>query len=496
MDRQDGCEWRGIDSAYRKVKKASQLYDGKNFELSLEEIEAALEISPVDAFWHFSKALILDSLYRYDEAIEEYQLVLELDPNDLETLNSLGTDFTRTGQYDLALKAFEQAQEIDPQDEKSFCNRIILYGEMENLDSAEQMFYLAQQINPDCSLCFYNLGVILFAKKEYQKAIYCWLRTAEIDPECPKINYYLANAYWLNGDKIKAQEYFLKELQLDSGNIGAIFNLGLVLLALGKIESAEDKFNRILELMPSFTPALFYLGEIALHDKDYNKAEDLYKQALKQDNNMQATQYRLACCSLVKGLKTEARIYLKSELRSSDLSDTFVLTSMGSMFLVCDDLGLATHCLLRAIDSDSSNADAYYHLGLIGVKKEEFKDAIEFLKHALNIRPGTTLFLQVLAVVYSMAGRLKEAEEIVKKLIQSESTPQLKKFKRKIWLAQGKNEFAQRFLLSKIEQKALNHVSSIIYEVCWYPGDDWPGYREANFNIMNLFYVRKAEWRG
>lgn len=495
MDRQDDYKWESsMELAQREAEKASEFFDDGKLELALEATEKAISINPANSCWHFDRALTLDSLGRYDQAIKEYQLVLDSNPEDLEILNCLGINLMRTGQYNLALEVFEEIQKIDSQYEKSFCNRIILYGEIGNFEMAEQMFYLAQQIKPDCALCFYNMGTILFSRKEYQKTIRCWLRTAEIEPTHPGINHYLAQAYCCDGSVVKTREYFLKENRLNPGNTEAIFDFGLLELELGNTEAAKIKFSWINEIWPEFTPALFYLGELAFNNKDYDQAEILYKKALDQDPNMEGVRYRLACCKFIKGLKTEARAYLLDELKFNN-GDGQIMVSIGSISLNCNDFELATHCLLRAVDFDFNNAEAYYYLALVATKKGEFEDALDLLSHSLDLRPGRTLFLQTKAFVYSMAGKLKEAEELVGKLIETESTPWLVRFRKKIHSARSENREKQRSILSKTEQGALSRVSSIIYEVSWCPCDGRTNQKKAEPNSIPLM-VRKANWRG
>ncbi len=451
-----------------KAQRAFELYENGKMTQALSELETALEINPSNSSWHFNKGLTLDAINRFDDAINEYEISLQLSPNDLEILNSLAVDYTRTGQYDLAIATFEQIQQLDTKFEPCYCNRIITYTEMGQHDLAEQMFYLAQQINPDCALCYYNIGNSLFARGRYAEAIRCWLRTAELEPTHPEINYRIAQAYWSESDgdesRLRAREHFLAELRTNPGDIDVIFDFGLFLLEVGDIESAKEKFNRILEITPDSAAALFYLGEIAFDSADYEQAAELFNQALKKDNTLKGPRYRLAQCALVEWPKEKgksskqqvkkdgAKDYLLAELRVSSV-DADVLVSMGSMFLAIGDLDYATHCLLRAVDIDSANADGYYYLGLVSAIKGAFEDAVEFFAHALDIRPEDVSALRDSAAIYLAMGRLADAAERIKKARSLavddsfaeftlepseglEDRSQLKAIESRVWLAQ------------------------------------------------------------
>jgi tetratricopeptide (TPR) repeat protein len=432
----DEVEFSPYDKAERKARDAFELYEDGKMTQALEELETALEINPSNSSWHFNKALTLDAISRFDDAIKEYETALHLSPDDMEILNSLAVDYTRTGQYDLAIDTFEHIQELDPKFEPCYCNRIITYTEMGLHDLAEQMFYLAQQIEPDCALCYYNIGNSLFARGQYKKAVHCWMKTAELEPSHPQINYRIAQAYWFDGDTVHSREHFLTELRANPGDIEVILDFGLLLLAAGDIESAKEKFNRILELKPGHAPALFYLGEIAFNNKDYKQAIGLCKEALRKDGSLPGPRYRLAQCALVQGEPAEARDYLVSELRVAG-EDANVLISMGSMFLTAGDPDYATHCLLRAVDVGSANADAYYYLGVASAVKGAFTDAADFFAHALDIKSEHVLALRDSAFVYLAMGKLDEAASRIEKARSlAGDDPQLRALKWRIRLAQ------------------------------------------------------------
>jgi len=326
-------------------------------------------------------------------------------------------------------------------------------------DLAEQMFYLAQQIKPYCGLCYYNIGNSLFARGQYKKAIRCWLRTAELEPSHPQINYRIAQAYWSDGQTKLCREYFLTELRINPGDIDVVFDFGMFLLETEDIESAKEKFNRILELEPDFAAALFYLGEIAFNNRDYQRATELFNQALQKDNTLAGPCCRLAQYALIKDQKTKARAYLVSELETCP-EDVEILVSMGSMFLRIGELDYAMNCLLRAVDVDCANADAYYYLGAARAIKGAFGDAAEFFAHTLDINSEHILALRDSAIVYLAMGRLADAAKNAEKARSlAGDDAQLKALGRRIHLAQIRQRitnFLSRFKVRPIFKK-LSH---------------------------------------
>ncbi len=437
----DSMEFSPYDTAERKARRAQELYEDGHMLQALDELETALEINPANGSWHFDKALTLDAVSRFEDAIKEYELALEFTPNDPEILNSLAVDYTRTGQYDLAIDAFERIESIEPSFEPCYCNRIITYTEMGKHDSAEQMFYMAQQIDPDCALCYYNIGNSLFARGEYKRAMHCWQRTAELESTHPQINYRIAQAYWAEGHMKSAREYFLKELRQNPGDTDVILDFGLFLLEAGEIESAKEKFHRILEFDPDSAFATFYLGEIAFYGGDVNEAVRFYCEALEKgakSGGITGPSYRLAQCSLLRGRQREAKSYLLSEMKLGP-EDPLALVSMGSMFLVMEEIEHATHCLLRAVDMDWASGEGYYYLGVASAMRGDLDDAAEFFSHAVQVNAGHVDALRDSASLYLTMGRWTEASERIGRALALRPNREMRKLALKIRRAQRRN---------------------------------------------------------
>ncbi len=440
----DDMTFGPYENAEHNAQAAFELYEEGKIPQALTHLQQALDINPSSSALHFNKALALDTTNRFDEAITEYESALELKPLDCEILNSLAVDYTRTGQYDLAISTFEYIQQINPDYEAGYCNRIITYTEMGLHDLAEEMFYLAQQIDPDCALCYYNIGNCLFIQGQYKKAINCWQKTMELASDHPQINYRIAQAYWADGNIEFAHEYFLSELRANPGDVNVILDFGLFLLETGQIESAKEKFNRILELTPDSAAALFYLGEIAFNENNFEKATELFNQSLQKNYSFVGPRYRLAQCALMENKEDQCQAYLISELKL-DPTEPQALISMGSMFLKISEIDYAVHCLLKAIELDYANADAYYFLGLAHADNSNFTEAAEFFNHTLDINSEHICALKNLALVYFAMGKLEDADE---KLCQAKkltpADPGLKTLAKKIWLAKKSQSATRR----------------------------------------------------
>jgi len=440
------------DEAEEKAHMAYEMYETGRLNLALDQLGEAIEINPTNSAWYFDKGLTLDTLERFEEAMEAFEQALLLKGDDPEILNCLAVDYTRIGQYDLAISTFEYIQQLDPTFEPCYCNRIITYAEMDQHDKAEHMFYLAQQINPDCAICFYNIGNSLFSRGQFERAIWCWHKTSELEPAHPQINYRLAQAYWAAGDRGLAKEYFLAEIRTCPGDVGVILDFGMFLLQRGDIDAAKEKFNRILELDPDFAAARFYLAEIALHRHDKIEARRLYNEALKRKSSLAGARYRLAQLAVAEGNPDLACQHLREEL-DLDPEDPEVLLSMGSMFLQLDQLDHASNCLLKVVDHDRTNAEAFNRLGIALAKRGEYEGALQFLTHAVKLAGHDADLLADIAFIYYKTGRLTAAAEaIATACTLSGQDPDIVRLARRIKFTSATRDFTFNFRSNRLIQ--------------------------------------------
>ena len=101
--------------------------------------------------------------------------------------------------------------------------------------------------------------------------------------------------------------------------------------------------------------------------------------------------------------------------------------------MTLDYFDLAEHCLLKAVDIDSTNSEAYYYLGLVSATKGLFEDSVEFFSHTLDINPEHLAALRDSSVIYLAMGKLTKASQRINKALQLDSKdPYLKVVSRRI----------------------------------------------------------------
>lgn len=127
--------------------RATLYYYRGNYELSLNEIDKAVEIDETAEYLNL-KGLILAELGRYDDSKKYYLRALKLEPNLSELHNNLG----------------------------------LLYLKMRKLDEAVMSFEESLKKNINNALAYVNLGKALIEQEKFDEAINAYKHALEIDP--------------------------------------------------------------------------------------------------------------------------------------------------------------------------------------------------------------------------------------------------------------------------------------------------------------------------
>ena len=80
---------------------------------------------------------------------------------------------------------------------------------------------------------------------------------------------------------------------------------------------------------------------------------------------------------------------------------------------MCSDLDHAMHCLLRAVDTDATNPETFYTLGVASAMREAYEDAREFFSHAVELKHDHFDALRDSGLVLGKQGKYEEAIKLM-----------------------------------------------------------------------------------
>ncbi|MDD2308156.1 MAG: tetratricopeptide repeat protein [Desulfuromonadaceae bacterium] len=248
---------------------------------SLEAMQKAATLLPMDAEAHFNLGITLNDLGRLNEAELSYRRALEIKPDYVEAQSNLGNIFKTLGRLNEAEACYRRALELKPDCALPHSNLGVILRDLGRLNEAESSFRRALEINPDYAEAHYNLGNTLMDLDRMNEAEACFRRAVEIKPDYAEAHYNLGKAFNALGHQNEAEASYLRALEIKPGYVEAHYNLGITLMDLGRQREAEACYLRALEIKPDYVEAHTNLGITLMGLGRMREAEACYRRAVE-----------------------------------------------------------------------------------------------------------------------------------------------------------------------------------------------------------------------
>jgi tetratricopeptide (TPR) repeat protein len=455
--------------------KALMLDSMSQFDEAIVEYERALELCPNDLEILNSLAIDYTRTGLYDKAIEIFELIQQLDPTFEPCYCNRIITYTEMDKHDLAEQMFYLAQQINPDCALCYYNignslfarsqykkavrcwlrtaelepihpqinyRIAqAYWAVGDVEHAREHFIVELRNNPGDVDVIFDYGLLLLELGDIESAKEKFNRILELQEDFAPALFYLGEIAYNSGDYERAVELYKQASQKNPPNGGPVrgpyYRLSQLALAKNSKTKARIYLVSELELEPDDADVLVSMASMFLaiaaktEDRRQKTGDRIQKPALSEacaerSRSVEGTKYRRqkkrdtrpethvqkhrnhnrqwAWPSAQHGLATGLAPLPGDSLRHKQYSS-----------FADSDLDYATNCLLRAVDIDPTNADAYYYLGLVSVLKGRLEDAAEFFFQALDINDKHIAALRDSALVYLLMGELVKAHERINK---------------------------------------------------------------------------------
>ena len=202
----------------------------------------AQKSSRTEAYYHFSRAKILDDQGQPNQAIEEYKKALELDPNNSLIFSEMAESYLRNNKIREAVDAAEKAVRVDPNsiDAHKLLGQIYV-----------NMISRANAQNPP------GADTINNAVHEFEEIV-------RIDPSERQGFIMLGRLYQIKGDRNKAIEIYRKFLGIEPSSEEGVTALAKLHIDAGNQKEAVALLEDFTKIHPdSDCGSDTFLGDIA-----------------------------------------------------------------------------------------------------------------------------------------------------------------------------------------------------------------------------------------
>lgn len=278
----------------------------------------------------------------------------------------------------------EKLQSVLQSDPSNFQARrelsILLADNGFNEEALSNLQYLVKYFPEDAELQ-YNIGILYEKLKNFEKAKKAYQNAIKISPQAD-FYYNLGEVLVTLKEWDDAIESFKTVLKTDSKDGNCYFNLGLCYYNKDEINLATDNFQQAVTLNPQDIFAHFYLGYIYQSKGLTNFAIESYKKVLAISPDYSWAYYNLAAIAFKNDNLEEAKDYLLKTIECND-SDIEAYKLLTKIYLREHEAEEIISILETRLDKDD-NGDLYYILAQAYKHIGKTEDYAENLESALN----------------------------------------------------------------------------------------------------------------
>lgn len=272
--------------------------------------------------------------------------VAEANPKSVVAIYLQSEIMSRSGNLHAAIDGYTVALSMDSLYAPAYNSRGFLYMRNGLYSRAISDYTTAIELNPQNPLAYTNRGAAYDSRGDYGKALADYEKALEIRPNEPSVLYNCGNTYRHKNELDASIEKYSAALALDSTIAAAYYNRGNSYRDLGQIERAVADYKEFLKYStPDMAPQI----ENAKQRIAYFEGEG--KQSISESEE-----------SLRKGIQ-----YLEE-----------------------GQLGQARNAILKAIELNPEESDAYYYMGAVFGNRKMYDSAAFYFSKAIELKPNDT----------------------------------------------------------------------------------------------------------
>ncbi len=307
-----------------------------------------------DAYYHFSRARLLDDQGQASQAIDEYKKALELDPNNSLIYSEMAESYLRNNRLREANDTATKAISIDRDNVEAHKLLTTIYLQIIGRANAQ---------NPP------SADTVNAAIREFEEII-------RIDPTERNSFLMLGRLYQIKGDRDKATEIFKKFLGIEPGSEEGATSLAKLYMDAGSFKEAADLLEGFVKQRPDSDSALATLGEAYSEMQEYEKAAEAYRRASELDpDDAEIKKSYAQALFLADKLEDAAKLY--DQIAKAEPDDGVSLLRLGQIYRRQMKYDLARQNLQRAAQAFPDSVEIQFNLVMLDRDEGRLEDALK-----------------------------------------------------------------------------------------------------------------------
>ncbi len=351
-----------------------------------------------EAYYHFSKARILDEQGQASQAIDEYKKALELDPNNSMIYSEMAESYLKNNRFRDAVETAEKAIRASPDNIEAHKLLSSIYVQLIGRANAQQ---------PP------SADTINSAIHEFEEIL-------RIDPSEQQAFLMLGRLYQIKGDRSKATEIYQQLLGVEPGSEEGVVALAKLQLDAGNKEEAAGMLEEFIKQRPDSDAALELLGQAYSDLQQYEKAADAYKRASELDpDDLELKKSQAQAWFLADKFDEAGKLY--QELAAAEPDDGLASLRLGQIYRRQMKYDLARQNLEKAAKAFPDSVEVQFNFVLLdrdeGLLENALKRTNDLLKktekpsarYSEGEKQNRQLFMTHQAIFNGLLGNYTEA---------------------------------------------------------------------------------------
>lgn len=246
---------------------------------------------------------------------------------------------------------------------------------------------LARKFNPSNLEMHLQNFKAFFESRDLRSAEDEILKAADLAPESATVLYNRGQLEAAKGDTSKAIDYFKEAINKKPMFVKAYNAIGEIHESLGDIGSAIKYYEMAHDISPANAERLIALSKLYYKTGEENKAETILKEAHSDVRDDVSTSGHLLGEMYLSKNENEKALEVLIKTHSKNPSDISIMLSLADAYRKVGRPEEAIELYKTVVKINSSNAQAYYHMGKTYLEMGVKNQAIDSIKKAWELNP-------------------------------------------------------------------------------------------------------------
>ncbi|HKZ22715.1 MAG TPA: tetratricopeptide repeat protein [candidate division Zixibacteria bacterium] len=386
-------------------------------DLALQAYQAALDFDSTDVEIWWRTALIYRLNNQKNKAEEYFKKVAELAPLNSSFHYSIGESFLQMENYQEALSFFKKAVELDSSNFQAQVGLATVYEILKEPERALEIYRKLIPLDAENLRLREKIISLNYMMSRYPQAIHAAEEAVQMFPKEINLKKSLGTLYYLQKESAKAESTFTELQKLAPEDPMIPLFLGKIALQNKKYQKAKAHFIQTITYSDTLLDAWVSLARCYAEQDSLFKATETYQKALEKVYDTTEVYFFMGI-TYSRANQIDKAVEILNRALQHKPQDTRILMALSSTYDRAGNFQQAVTTLEEVLKLDSSNVEALNNLGyILADNNHRLDEAYRLIKKAVEKDPDNGAYLDSYGWVLFKMGKVKEAEEKIKKAL-------------------------------------------------------------------------------